>query len=366
MGLVGISDLVAKANEPVSSRWIDGLVSFALVVWTFGQVVFAYSFVAQIPSVAKLDIAQMHQAITAGCLVASLASRGFDLRPRGMALLFLALFATLTVWRIDGDARPIVILLFAVVTRGMNLSRLARRYVVGLLSGTTVVAVWALLSDTMTFALSSTDGAFVPTFGFIDAGVVAALVFSLPPAIALGSRDARAWIPLSAICVLAAVVEALVLRAAFLGVLLIGFAVVATLYGTRPRRVVPVIRLAWVRWGIALLPIVLFCLCNDGTKFFGFPPLQGGYASLTNTYGFGAYGCIALAYVYSVLLCGCTGRDFLALCACVMFAFGLMTTVLPLYLEFNCTLLLLSQGLAGLGVEVASEEEVAVDVREGA
>lgn len=332
-------------NEPVSDRWVNPLVGFALFVWTFGQIVFVHSNVSLLPFVVDNGIAQFHQAITVGCLVAALACRGMDFRPMGVVGLFCALFAALTVWRQAHDPHLIVMLLLVIAAKDMDVSVLARRYVYGAFVGLLVVCVCVLCGAVSKNAFVVQDS-LVAAYGFRNVMYVPCLLFSLPMGILMGMRDAKLWRYVIAACLAGALVEAL-LGAVVLAILLLLLAGGAFVRETRPGLWLRAMRGPSWRWLVALLPLALFCLCNDGAKFFGFPAMSGALTGVLGTYGYGACACFAVLYVRSVLLMDSSGRSFTAMTCCVVCAVALLYVKPTINLEFNCVYLVLVYGVSG-------------------
>lgn len=331
------------ANEPISNRGVDLLVSCALAIWTFGQIVFVHSTIGTLPFVVSNGIAQFHQALVAGCLVAALASRHLNLKPSGIVALFGGLFATVAVWRKASQPHLIVLLLFAIAAQGMDFRRLVRWYVASALAGILVACGSAVVGLMPTnVLLDATD--FEVGYGFATKGVLACLLFSVLVGLALGSRDESAWRRTAIACALYVPVALVVLGSTHVAVLTVAFAACAYAGACR-RDVVDLVasRQAW-RWAVAVFPLVAFCMTLDAPKYFGFPALKGGYSTLVGTYGYGALLCVGVLYVRAVLLVRRAPWSFLALCACVLFSLLLAYNKAGLYLECNCTLLLLAQG----------------------
>ena len=340
-----LNRLRQMANEPVSTRWVDSLVGFALVIWTFGQIVFIHSNISLMDAVVDNGIGQFHQAITVGCLVAALACRGINFKPMGMVALFCALFATLTVWRRANDPHLIVTLLLIVAAKDMDIATLARRYVIGAIAGLLVVCLSVSLGF-IKFSVFVGARTYDFAYAFRDASMLPCLLFSVLIGLFLGNEDAKMWRFLAAACVAVTLVE-LLLGVGFLAVLPLALA--CGLYVCEVRQDVwkrlmgePV----W-RWTVALLPLGLFCVSHDWTKFFGLPAAGGALGSAIGTYGYGACACFAVLYVRSVLLMDSSKRSYLMM-LCLAFSVVMLLYMRPsLYLEFNCAYLMLVFGMAG-------------------
>ena len=340
--------LKEMANEPVSDRWVDALVRCALALWTFGQIVFVHSAMGELPWVVDAGIAQLFQACVGGCLVAALACRGFGFRPASVVIMFCALVVAVSVWRKVGDLHLIVLLLFVLVARGMDLRSLFRCYVYSAIAGMLVVCGSSVLGMAATRVFLHVDG-YAVSYGFSSDGAFGSILLSVLVGMVLGSREAPSWHGVVLLSVLSAIVALVVLGSAFVALLAIVFAVCVCVHAHLPDVVHSIaVRPEW-HWLVAVAPVVLLCVIADGTKLFKLPATVGAYELGVGLYGYGALVCLLLMYVRSILLLGASGWSFLALCGCVLFSLLLVCEQTPLFMECNCTLLLLSRGMSSLG-----------------
>lgn len=113
-------------SKPVSSGVLEIITGIALALWVFGQIVFSRSFLAGQEWVVSSHVLSAFDAVAVGCLIAALASSGFDFKPAGVAALFGLLLSVIFVWSRNGDAHLVVLTLFLVATSGMDLRRLIR------------------------------------------------------------------------------------------------------------------------------------------------------------------------------------------------------------------------------------------------
>lgn len=335
----GIKHWVARGVEPVSERWVDTMLCVALALWTFGQICMAHSTIAGLPLVAGAHLDKIHQAIVAGCLVAALACREYEFEPLELVLLGLALFATVSVWRANGDAHLIVLLLFAVTAAGMDPHRLARWYVGGALAGLVMVLVMQSVGASALVATLQWPH-YVSAYGFSELYHLPYLLFSVLVGIVLGTEDSGSWfdVAVSVVCVLAAAILYVTLHAVRVSASLVLFGGFIVLRPYRPRLVHEVMSHKGARWFVVLLPLVLFCLASDGSKFYGLTMFKGGYSRLIKSYGYGSLICMYVLYARGVLRLKATRTDQVLLVACALFALLLTAERLPLYMEFDCAL----------------------------
>lgn len=336
-----------RAGEPLSKKSTETLVCFALIVWVGGQLLFAYSTFGSHPVISRLELSAYHQAIAVGCLTAALAGRTLDLRPLSLAFLFVALFSTLTIWRRGSDVRPILLLLFVLAAQGGDLSRLARSYVLGALGALTVIVLLASIGK-LTVNTSMVAGQLTSAYGFRNPARLSYLLLGILGSIALGWGKV-ADRPFVALCALVSSACFFVLHDGFVAVLALALGGCVLLADIRPALVFDIMDKQWVRWVVALLPLLLLGILNDGVKFYELPFPKGGYRSIVGTYGYLAPLCLVLPYVIAVFRLDHTREDFLRLALCTIAALAFIGSSLPVYLEYNCTLLILTLSMTTTG-----------------
>lgn len=341
-----LQSLLKRAEEPVPHEWIDRMVCIALMVWTFGEIVFTHSLVGDLDVVRANGLGVLHQALTGGLLIAALTCKKLDVERPTLVVLGCALFSTVVLWRAKGDAGPLVLVLMLVVGGSVDLRLLARCYALSAVVGMLVAMLCSCLG--ISGALDALVGAvFVPTFGFKEQGVFGYLILSTSVGIALGTANARLRLALAAVDIVGAGLLFVFVRAKIVALFVAALSGGIVLCERVPR-------LRWLNgvhrklcWGVALVPLALFCLSNDAPEFLSLSMFQGSYGSLVGMYGYTVLLCLYLCYVCGVLRCSCAHYDYLMLYACLLFAFLLTRGTLPMELEFNCTLLVLTRALSG-------------------
>lgn len=336
--------LKRSAAKPVSLRGIETLVGFSLVVWLFGQSVFTYSTIAQVPSVSLLDISKFHAAIAAGCLVAAIASSSYTFRASVLAGVFVALFATLTIWRIGGDARPIILVLFLIASTGLDTPRLARFYVLGASLGMCLVLVVAAMGISET-RFVMVEKVLTSAYGYYRPEALGFTVFGILGALLLGWGKSLPSIPYVVSCLVGAGICLTALHMGFLALLFLALGGYAVAEQLRPCVVSSVLNTKYARWVVASLPLVLFLMVNDGAKFFKFPFPREGYASVVTTFGYLAPVTLCVAHARYVLLGYASDRGRFHLVLVGLGVLALTCSAYPLFLEFNCALLLYARVL---------------------
>lgn len=345
----GVKGLFALGEVPVSEHGVDTLLCVALALWTFGQVVMVYSTIASLPVVVSHYLGVVHQAIVAGCLIVAFACRERDLAPRELVVLALGLFGAMTAWRRGSDAHIIVLLLFAITLGNIDIRRLARWYVASALAG--LLVTMAFQAFGISAHVATLQGAkFVSGHGFSEFPSLSYLLFSIVVGIVLGAEELETPLSVAAavVCVVSAGSLFVALHAVRIAAAFMLLGAYLAFQWLQPRLTHAVMSSKAVRWGVALLPLLLFCLSFDASMLYGITAFEGGYSGLIWSYGYASLIGLYLLYARGVLRLGLTGADQLLLVACVAFALLLMGERMPMYLEFDCALLVLARGLAPL------------------
>lgn len=343
----GVKRLLALGEMPIQKQWVDTMLCVALAVWTFGQIVMVGSTIASLPLVVTYHLGAVHQAVVAGCLIAAFACGSYDFSPRELVILAFGLFGSMTAWRKGGDVHVVALLLFAITIGGIDVRRLARWYVASALAGLLVTMVSQGLG--ISAHVASLQGAkYVSGYGFIEFPSLSYLLFSIVIGIVLvaGELDGMRSAATAVACVVSAGSLYVALHAVRVAAAFMMLGTFVVLRQLRPQLVRAVISSEVTRWFVALLPLLLFCLAFDGSMFYGLTAFEGGYTGLIWSYGYASLICLYFLYARGVLRLGSTSTDQLLLVACVAFALLLMGERLPMYLEFDCALLVLARGLA--------------------
>lgn len=329
----------------MTQRGIETLVGVALAVWVFGQLVFSYSTFSQLYRISLLDISKFHQAIAAGCLIAAVASKSIRLRPAEIVAIFVALFATLTVWRRGGDARPVILLLFLVVSTDLDISRLARFFVAGALAAFVLVLGMAAIGKSAT-RFAALEGGLTSAYGFDRPETLSFAHLGVLGALPLGWKKQLSWQHYGVLCLAGALVTLLVLHQPFVAVLMVGLACLVALPALRPEISDAAAQSTIFRWVVALLPVALFFIINDGMKFYNLPFPKGGFVNCVGTYGFLAPALIAGFHARAQIARGDQLPGWIELTLPIPYLLAFVISMNPLFLEFNCTLLLLARGIS--------------------
>ena len=340
MSKTSLHALRKRFDRPVGDYGHETLVGVAVAIWTFGQLVFTHATVGQLPFAREFSLGVCCASVALGCLVAAIASRQFEFEPAGLAGLGIFLFVAITVWNKLRSPRLLVLLLLIVAARQMNVRRLLRFYVGGAVAALFVVAVLAVLGVT-TINLNPSIG-----FGFANAKTVACLLMGIVAAICI-SEDRRGMrVPCAVLCLLCVVVTMFVLRVrsyavfmALMGVCVLGRDVLARFAaGLMVHREFSSF--------VAALPIVLFCLSQDATKFYPFASfVNGGYKSILSQYGFATLCCMAMVYVRAVLLASREQHTVLAWALLCIYLLVCVREANVTLLEFNGMLLFFALGM---------------------
>ena len=361
MSTFSIARLRERAEEPMTQRGIEILVGVALAVWVFGQLVFSYSTFAQVYRISLMDISKFHQAIAAGCLIAAVASKNIRLRPAEIVAIFVALFATLTVWRRGGDTRPVILLLFLIVSTDLDLSRLARFFVAGaILAFILVLGVAAIGRSATRFAI--TEGSLTSAYGFDRPETLAFALLGTLGALPLGWKKQLSWTHFYVLCLVGAVTTLLVLHQLSVTVLMVGLACIVALPALRPTLPEAATQSTLFRWAMALLPVALFFIINDGAKFYNLPFPKGGFTNCVGAYGFLVPALIAGLHVRTLITHDDQHPEWLEMALPIPYMLAFIVSINPLFLEFNCTLLLLARGVS----PSAADDDAAADDSEPA
>lgn len=338
--------LLQRAEEPVPPEWVDRMVCFALMVWTFGEIVFARSLIGDLDVVKASGLGVLHQAMTGGLLVAALACKELKVNRPVLLGLGCALFSAVVLWRSKSNPEPLVLVLMLVVGSDISLRRLARCYAMSALVGMLVAMLFSCLG--ISGSLDALVGeTFVPTFGFKEQGIFGHLVLSVSVGIALGTSDPRLQRALAAVDLVGAAFLFVLVRAKIVALFVAALGVGIFLCGRAVRQEWFADARRPLHWAVALAPLALFCISYDAPKFLSLAMLKGSYGSLVGKYGYLALICLYVCYVCGVLRCGRARHDYLTLYACLLFALLLTRSALPMQLELNCTLLVLTQALSG-------------------
>lgn len=334
-------------EAPVLEHWVDTLLCVALALWAFGQVVMVNSTLASLPLVASHHLGAVHQAIVAGCLVAAFVCREYDFAPWELVVLALGLFGAMTAWRKGADVHVVVLLFFTIAIGHIDFRRLVRWYVVGALAGLLVTMACQGLG--ISAHVATLQGAkYVSGYGFIAFPSLSYLLFSIVVGIVLSAEelDGLLSVTVAAVCVVSAGALYVALHAIRVAAAFMLLGVFVVLQWLRPHLTHVAASSEVVRWSVALLPLLLFCLAFDGSMFYGLTAFEGGYSGLIWSYGYASLICLYLLYARGVLRLGAAPCDQLLLVACVASALLLMGERMPFYLEFDCALLVLARGLA--------------------
>ena len=328
-----------RGDRPMGNRALETLVGVAIAAWTFGLLVFTHATVGQLPFARTYSLGTCCQAAALGCLIASIAGRRFDFKPAGLAGLGVLLFVAITIWSKSQDLRLLVLALLVIAARGMDMRRLLRFFVGS--------AVLALLCVTALAVLGITTVKFdpMPSFGFTSAKIVACLLFGIVSAFCLLANDRLTRRICAATCLVCAVVVIVVLKVRSYAIFMALVAVLVLFQDVLARRLSRAMAHREFGWFMSVVPIALFCLCQDSGKYFAFAASIGGaYKSLLAQYGMTALCCFAVVYVRAALLANRDERTTFAwLLLCVYFA-ACSFDANTVYLEFNGLLLFLAIG----------------------
>lgn len=345
---------------PVSPRALETFVGIVLAVWVIGRVVLVHSVIADTNWAIWNEPYPLLLAVVVGCLVAALACKGLDLELPGIVGLCCLLFAVLAVWSKTGDARPIVLTLFLVAAKGMNLARLLRFFGISALAAIATAA----LAVAVFSALGKIDdlGGQLPVVrAFSEPSMIACLLFGALCAGFINLKDdMRLRVALFVACLLCAVAAFTLLHARRCG-LLMAVLTVCILAESRFRDSLGAFfAKRSTSWLIAALPVALLCLTNDAFSFYAIGDQMSGFALAVPNFGYAAVACFATLYVRAVLLGVGGNRRFAVSVVFMLYALYLLFEPFPLNLEFDCALLLLCAGL-GRGVlssDSASGQEI--------
>lgn len=334
---------------PVSAQALEAFVEIVLAFWVIGRVAFVHSAIAGTNWAAWHEPYSFVLAITIGCLIAALACKGLDLELPGIVGLCCLLFAALALWCKNGDAQPLVLALFIVAAKGMNPTRLLRFFGISVFASI-VIAALAVAVFSALGKIDGMDGRPPVVNAFDEPSMIACLLFGALCAAFINLKDSsHLHVALVIACLLCAAAAFTFLHAKRCGLLIVALAACVLADGRFRDTLYKLFSKRSTSWLVAALPIALLCLANDALSFYAIGERAGGFAIAIPSFGYAVVVCFATLYVRTALLGIGEGRRFAVAIVFTLYALYLLFEPLPLNLEFNCALLLLSAGL-GRGV----------------
>ena len=339
------SSKLPALSKPISSHALEIFVGIVLALWVFGTIAFKQSVISSTDWAAAIKPYSFLLALTAGCLVASLACKGIDFELAGAVGLCCMLFAVLIYWRLANNAQPLVLALFLLAVKDMDLKRLLRFYAGGAIAGLVGSAVLVAVFSTSGIADCATSP--LPILGaFNEPSIIACILFSVLCALTIGSGDnPRIRIALVAACLLCAAAAFTFLHAKRCAFLIITLGVYHLANWKFADSLNSVFSRKSARWFLAALPIALFCLSNDAARFLGIGAQTGAYSVAIPTYGYAIVVCFAVLYVRAILIGGNHGMRPAVAVVAILYALFFLFEAFPMHLELNGALLMLSVGL---------------------
>lgn len=356
--------MIARLNAPPSARSLDNLAYVMLGLWVFGEIVFAQSTASAISWAIPVEPLLAIDAVVLGCLVVVLACKKFDFELPGTVGLVCLLFSALMVWNQRGDTHLVFLVLFLLVFKEMDLRKAMRVYAISAFAAF-VVAIGISFFVHPEIDAFSLKSAILGRYAFEYSGAIACLLFSILAAVALSSsRESAVRIVLIVACVICAAGAFGLLYARRSAVLMLALAAFLAMDRKKPQSLAGLLSRREARWFIAVFPIALFCLSSDALGMLGIGSTQSAIAVFPSLFGYSALACLGALYVRSILLWGEDEGSAVPWVLFVLFAIYFVFESQPLYLEFNCTLLMLSMGLKR-GILSGDEESEQTDVQDG-
>jgi len=331
-------------SRPVSAQMLEAFIGAALVFWLVARVVLVHSLISDSNWAVYNQPYSFAVAVVAGCLLAALAYKGLDFELPGIVGVFCLLFGTLAFWSATGDSRPIVLVLFLVAARDMDLVRLLRFFGIGTLvaivAAAIAVAIFAALGK-----LDAPDDQILLIGAFKEPSMLACLLFGALCCVFINARgNSRICVALVIACLFCSVAAFVLLHAKRCGLLMIVLAACVFVDNRFHDSLNAAFAKRSTNWLIAALPIALFCLSNDIFKLYAIGEQTSGFAVAVPSFGYAITACFIVLYIRAILLGSVSDQRFAFSIVFILYAFYLLLEQYPLNLEFNCSLLLLSLG----------------------